>query len=480
MANKRRTETLAKIALPLRTARSQLDGIVSGLLRVVRAIVRGPSRLLRLARLPQRRKSVTSAIAATPVQGEGAAPDPSVFAAHQPEGVDRRKGVTAVSILDTFTQRCLDPELNLVPLSRGGWQREIGETRPDFLLAESAWQGNSGDWRYTMSQFARRRDNPLRDLLAWCQENNLTTVFWNKEDPPNYDVFIDVAREFDIVFTSDAESIDRYHKDLGHDRVYALPFAAQPALHNPLEAHALRELNVCFAGTWYGNKYPERRADMELLLDPGLEHGLHIFDRQHGKEHDGRHTFPERYQPAIQGSLEYDEMLTAYRAYRVFLNVNSAPNSSTMVARRVFELLACGTSVISSRSVAIDRFFGELVATAGNADDTRRWLERLLSHTDYRERLAHLGYRHVLSHHTYRHRIETVLSIVGHTEARSEPPRVAVLARVADRGQLERALAMYQSQVHTNRRLCVAIASDGNAREPLRRMVSDSGVASIL
>ena len=57
------------------------------------------------------------------------------------------------------------------------------------------------------------------------------------------------------------------------------------------------------------------------------------------------------------GSLNYAQMLTAYRAYKVFLNVNSVVESPSMCARRIFEISASGTPVVSAPSAAIGQFF---------------------------------------------------------------------------------------------------------------------------
>ena len=43
----------------------------------------------------------------------------------------------------------------------------------------------------------------------------------------------------------------------------------------------------------------------------------------------------------------------AYRAYKIFLNVNSVHESPTMFSRRVFELLSSYTNVLSTPSVGI-------------------------------------------------------------------------------------------------------------------------------
>ena len=161
--------------------------------------------------------------------------------------------------------------------------------------------------------------------MQWCREQQVPTVFWNKEDPPNYDVFLQTARLFDQVFTVDAERIPDYVRDLGHDRVGLLPFAAQPRMHTPVRQLAEPLGEVAFAGTYFTHKHPERRAQMDVLLPAAQERGLHIFSRMQAE--DERYQFPKAYRRAVVGSVPYEQMLTAATAYPVFLNVNSVTGS---------------------------------------------------------------------------------------------------------------------------------------------------------
>ena len=122
----------------------------------------------------------------------------------------RSEGAPVVAaILDTFTEYCLRYEADLVLLTPKQWKRQLERAQPTFLLVESAWSGNNGEWRYLLTNYTSRDVNPLRDLVKHCREHGLTTVFWNEEDPPNFDVFIDAAKEFDFVFTTDVDSISK-------------------------------------------------------------------------------------------------------------------------------------------------------------------------------------------------------------------------------------------------------------------------------
>ena len=172
---------------------------------------------------------------------------------------------------------------------------------------------------------------------SYCKSNEITTIFWNKEDPVNYESFIDVAKYFDFIFTSDENIIDRYVEDTGNSNVFALPFAAQPIIHNPIR-NSLPEHDVCFAGSWYIRDHGNRKRDTKLLVDAASDFDLHIYDRFYGT--DNRNKFPAEYDEFIQGSLSYNEVCMAYRAYKIFLNVNSVDDSPTMFSRRVFEILA--------------------------------------------------------------------------------------------------------------------------------------------
>src|SRR6187397_721485 len=94
-----------------------------------------------------------------------------------------RPDLTVAVILDPFSELAVRYEWNQVTCGPDDWHEELTRTRPDLLFVESAWQGR---WRLHMT----RDDRPspeLRALVAWCRDEGIPTVFWNKEDPPNYD-----------------------------------------------------------------------------------------------------------------------------------------------------------------------------------------------------------------------------------------------------------------------------------------------------
>ena len=362
------------------------------------------------------------------------------------------------AILDTFSEYCLRYEADLMLLTSRSWRGEMARARPAFLLVESAWHGNNGAWRDVITDNLTREFNPLRDLLQYCREHDISTVFWNKEDPPNFEFFIDAAKEFDIVFTSDADCIPRYREMCGHDRIYPMPFAAQPRLHNPCRKTSWPQHAVCFAGSWMGEKYRERARALRFLLEPALRFGLHIFDRNLNRPSFGpKYRFPDGYQTAIKGSLNYEEMLTAYRCYDVMLNTNSVTDSPTMFSRRVFECLACGTPVVSTESTGMRAMLGDHVRVTRSAEETATHLNALLSDDEARAREGHLAYRHVHEHHTYRHRMDEMLSRVGLKPQASARPSVSVVIPTCRPKNVTHALENFARQSYQEKELLLVL-----------------------
>ncbi|MEI2418818.1 glycosyltransferase [Arthrospira platensis SPKY2] len=383
-----------------------------------------------------------------------------------------KSNLVIATLLDSFSEVCFRYEANLIPIDKSSWRQQFEQYQPSFFFAESIWRGNDGKWTGVMTKYKEKENNPLREIINFCRERGIKTVFWNKEDPPNFNLFIDVAKEFDYIFTVDENCIDTYKKICGHNQVYSLPFAAQPYIHNP--GWKPKELkDICFAGTWFANKHPERKELLPILLDPALNRNLHIYDRMLNENRDD-YSFPEKYQKAIVGSLDLEEMLMAYRSYKIFLNVNTVTNSPTMFSRRVFELLACGTSVISTKSVGVKKMLGDFVKIAHNSTETSQHIDTLLADEEYRQKLAHIGYRYVHENHTYKHRLNYVLQQLEIKIYQSvlTQPLISVVAATNRPKNLNNCLENFKSQKHENKELLLILNSNSYNLEEVYQKVS--------
>jgi hypothetical protein len=409
------------------------------LILTVMDAVRSPKRLLRLPRelvriiigpatrpsepvMPEvvaRRSASHRAVADTRTNGELVR---RFLASGQPSAV---RDLRVAAIMDTFSASCFAPECELIQFRPDNWRATLEARPPHMLMVESAWQGNDGAWQYQVGSYSYPDSTglpPLTELVSWCRDRDIPTVFWNKEDPVHFDKFKEAAQLFDVVLTTDRDQIGAYLDlpDIRANVVDALPFAAQPALHNPVGAPQTREPIPVFAGTYYKTRHAARRDQLEVLLDAARPFGLQIFDRMHGSESDSV-GFPERFVEHVSGGLPYDEMVRAYKGYRVFLNTNSVTESPTMFSRRVFELLASGTPVVSTESLGMEQMLGDVLDTINDAGAATEAIRRLLEDDAHWAARSRAGVRQVMRAHTYEHRLAAVATHAGFDVAVYEP-----------------------------------------------------------
>ena len=358
-------------------------------------------------------------------------------------------------ILDEFSFAAWGAEFELVAL-------QPGETVPqiDFLLVESAWAGNSGAWSHQLTGEHAPSEN-LRDIIRECNARGVPTVFWNKEDPAHFEDFHETAGMFDYIATTDSNMLSQYQRLHPDSKVFLLPFAAQPALQNPARNTLPDDPgDIAFAGTYFRHKFQERRQQMDLLL--GAAHRLSqqsdakftIFSRHAGG--DSKYQFPAKWSKHVVGSLPYPEMLSAYRSFKVFLNVNSVTTSPSMCARRIFEISASGTPVISTESAALRSFFSpEEVPTVNSSEGAELTLRAFLNSNILRRRTAHLALRRVWQEHTYRHRAQVILQHLGLVESVENIPSVSVICSTNRDPRLSHLLQQVAAQSLAPVELCV-------------------------
>ncbi len=372
--------------------------------------------------------------------------------------------VTVMSVMDEFSRACFAPHANLVEPRPDNWEALLERYRPQFLFVESSWKGNYGTWQYRVANYANPPGNEISEMVAEFKRRGIPTVFWNKEDPVHFKDFIAKAASFDYVFTTAEEALPNY-SERTTARLGVLQFAAEDALHNPIGSSE-RNSKVCFAGSFYANRFQERRDDQLMLLDAARDYDLDIFDRNYKPNSvPSDFSFPERFSANIRGSLPYSEVNDAYRRYRVFLNVNSVVDSPTMFSRRVFELLACGTPVVSTWSEGTEATFGnDLIWHVRSTDEAKEALAVLMSDDREWTRRSLQGIREVFAKHTYRHRFNQISESIGVPQPQVES-YTDVLVVAEARSELEVAVVMdafqrQQLHVGSSKRLVVVCRGD--------------------
>lgn len=361
------------------------------------------------------------------------------------------------SIFDDFSYQSFRPDCRLITFRPDNWREILTLEQPHILFVESAWKGNGGSWQYKIAKYNIDQGNELEALLDWCHEHRIPTVFWNKEDPIHFEKFIDTAKKFDYIYTTDEMCIPRYKEYVSHENVYALPFAAQPKIHNPIQVKGYKEKNICFAGSYYANRHPDRKKDLEEILDAARPYGLEIYDRNYearGKGTD-HFRFPDRFEPYIVGSLPYHQLVQAYKKYKVFLNVNSVQESKTMFSRRVFELLACGTSVVSTYAKGITHTFGDLIPMTQKGEKASELINNVLQDEEWRTKMELEGQRNIFEKHTYAHRLYEVAKNCGFDLDKPYQFQVCVLTYIENTDQAFKVYQQFNEQNYGNLKLTI-------------------------
>ena len=367
------------------------------------------------------------------------------------------KKLKVAAIMDEFTYNCYAPECELMQVTPDNFKEELEGFKPDFLFIESVWRGKDNLWRFKL------HDNmeAICALTGYCHENNIPVIFWSKEDPVHFGVFIRTAALADYVFTTDADCIELYKAHLGHTRVYYLPFAAQPAIHNPIEEYERKD-KFCFAGSFYV-KYKERSKVFMELAPLFKAHGLDIYDRNYKKEETDNNAqstsvaspmaenyyFPEELRDCILGGLPYSEISRAYKGYYYGINMTSMVSSGFMFARRTFELLASNTVTVSNYSRGLEVFFGDLLISTNNRERMERQLNAFCkTELLYRKyRLA--GLRHVLKNHLYEDRLDLIARKALGITVKKPMPLILVVSDTDN----EHIRQMFNGQTYENKHL---------------------------
>ncbi|WP_434222726.1 CgeB family protein [Limnospira platensis CENA597] len=354
--------------------------------------------------------------------------------------------IRVMSIFDQFSRECFSPFANLIEPRPDNALALLARDKPELLFVESAWHGNNSTWQYRIGKYANPPGTELISLVSECKRRKVPNVFWNKEDPVHFEKFIDTAQNFDYIFTTAEESIPLYRQRATQAKVNVLIFAAEAGLHNPIGSTS-RNNKICFAGSFYKNRFSERQKDQLMLLDAASYFDLDIYDRN-ADNLSKDFCFPERFNRFIRGKLSYHEMNKAYRQYKVFLNVNSVIDSKTMFSRRVFELLACGTPVVSTISKGIEEIFGQdLVWTVKNEVEAKEAISTLLNNPIEWRRRSIQGIRAVFRQHTFAHRFQSVSETTGLSTFSIEKKRVLIVAQVESQNEVNSLTEMQSRQI---------------------------------
>lgn len=316
-------------------------------------------------------------------------------------------------VADYLTALSLAQECSIVLLTPANYRQVLKEWRPDLVFVESAFHGVRDEWRYRLTRqpfyFRLSQDSAIRGLAELARDRNIPACFWNKDDSSFFNAFIDIARLFTHVFTTDAACIPRYRRKLTPaSTVQVLRMPYQPAFHNFTGFH-FEIRGACFVGSYYRKFFQKRRDFLEMLFQAARENDLpvHVYDRNSNRiSHFFEFRFPSDHGLHIHPGVAYPDTAKLFKAHGISINVNSIVNSPTMYSRRLLEIMACGGICVTNRTPAVENHFADFCHMVSNAEEASETLQRLAAgpNSQDMERAA-AGAEHVAANHTWRHRL---------------------------------------------------------------------------
>jgi hypothetical protein len=296
----------------------------------------------------------------------------------------------------------------------------IDRWKPDLIFVESVFHGVNDAWRFELAKQPKllRLGKPktIYRLLEFARARGIPTIFWNKDDGAFFDAFIDVAKAFDFVFTTDNECIEWYRRLVPAQvpvALFAMPY--QPAFHDFTGFNFIHK-EACFTGSYYRRILNERRRFLDMVFDACEEADLrvNVFDRNHDRlSRYFEFRFPKKSVLCLHDKVSHQETAQIYKAYAVSLNVNSVTGSETMYSRRLLEILACGSIAVTNPGQAVDRYFRDYCHVVNTREEALELFSRLrhgLSREDMER--AEAGAAYVRNNHTWAHRLEELCAIV--------------------------------------------------------------------
>jgi len=257
-------------------------------------------------------------------------------------------------VADEFLFNSYKDAANFIYITPQNYKQYIDKL--DLFLVVTTWVGLNGEWTGIANSTKLR--TKLFNIIKEYKNNGITTVFYSKEDPVNYDLFKELALKCEYIFTTCEEVVSKYIKYSKNKNVDVLKFCINPMYHNPIGFRKFnRKDKIIFSGSWY-ERFRERTKDMNMILEGVLDSKLDliIVDRNYEK-HIATTFFPKKYLPNIVPSISHEYLQKTHKLFDWAINFNSVKDSNTMFANRIYELQALGNILISNYSIGVKNNF---------------------------------------------------------------------------------------------------------------------------
>lgn len=361
----------------------------------------------------------------------------------------------ALTLLGRHSEACLRPEMDIESLSRDSWGEQIKTQGYDLFFVESEGRDTCFRWRDALSKKDSQNAQELAKVLSECNRKKIPTVLWINKTHKNFSELEWIGKKFEFICTVDQRSVELYKKLLGHDKVFYMPFAAQPSIHHPI-LQGNRDKSILVAHEW--NRVQQDKDDelfKGIANPPVTAKAFEVYDHNPVIDQNGL-QFPFEYREAFLPSNSLPDIAErAYRRYSAFL---TSSGGGVELERDICEVAACGMPMVSYASSSLDDEFSSIVETVSDSKNLSQFLEVLVS--DEVEALRHSvkGVRHIHTKHTYSDRIKLLKkNVFDHRFVSGDtlhPVRPVTAICVSKRPEmLQRIAEILNAQTHPELRL---------------------------
>lgn len=265
---------------------------------------------------------------------------------------------------DNFTYTSLSSIINIEYISKNDI-KNINIDNFDILLCESTWFGIDNSWKYAFNLYEKSEYScDLKYIVSKFKKSKKKCIFYNKEDPTNFEKFKNSVELFDIIITTSNKCIKKYKELYPNKIILAYPFFCNPIIHNPINNK--KENEVYFIGGFY-NHLHDRTNKTNIILKKVIDNNykLKIINRHYFfpkitrqikifNQHIGKYEISDIFKNYEYPSISHEEAVSSYKKSLFHININTVEDCETMSSRRLMELLGCGCNILSNKSKSID------------------------------------------------------------------------------------------------------------------------------
>src|SRR5690606_26613881 len=109
-------------------------------------------------------------------------------------------------IADEFLYNSFEGMANFIYITRENYKQY--KDKLDIFFVVTTWKGLNNEWKGLGNPNIEKHRKELYEIISYFREQQVKIVFYSKEDPVNYEIFIDIAKQCDYIFTTAEEKIE--------------------------------------------------------------------------------------------------------------------------------------------------------------------------------------------------------------------------------------------------------------------------------